>query len=314
MVGECVTRYQEHARRYYVHPDGSPTGEHVTIRNALRPLVKRFGELAAAEFGPKKLKQLREEMVKLGWCRYTINKSTAITKRCFAWCASEELIPPNVAMALRTVAGLQKNRTAAREKAPIGPVADERIDAVLPIVSGLVADICRLMRLTGMRPGEVLAMTADEIDRTDPSCWVYRPGQHKTSHKGKARSVMIGARAQEILLPRILRSGEGPLFPMTRAALRRSIVRGCSRAFPHPTIPKIKRNKRTPEQRAELQAWNKAHSWHPNQIRHTVGTEVRARYGLEAAQCLLGHSNADVTQTYAERDMKQAADVARKIG
>ena len=50
----------------------------------------------------------------------------------------------------------------------------------------------------------------------------------------------------------------------------------------------------------------------PTRIRHTVGTEVRAKYGLEAAQVLLGHSRADVTQTYAERDMKKAADVARQ--
>jgi integrase len=312
MIGEAVAHYNAHALQYYSR-DGVPTGEHVTIRAALRPLLSRYAELPVTDFGPKKLKLVREDMIKLDWSRRTINKAVSIVKRCFTWCASEELVPAHVAMAVKTVAGLQRDRTAAREKAPIGPVADELIDAVLPIVSDMVADICRLMRLTGMRPGEVLAMTAGEIDRTDASCWVYRPGQHKTSHKGKGRSVMIGARAQEILLPRILRSGEGPLFPMTRAALRRSIVRGCSRAFPH-EFRKIKPKKRTEAQKAELRAWNKAHSWHPNQIRHTVGTEVRARYGLEAAQCLLGHSNADVTQTYAERDMKQAADVARKIG
>jgi site-specific recombinase XerC len=70
----------------------------------------------------------------------------------------------------------------------------------------------------------------------------------------------------------------------------------------------------TAVQTRELKAWNKAHSWHPNQIRHTVGTEVRARYGLEAAQCLLGHTKATVTEVYAERDMRQAAEIARKIG
>ncbi len=199
MVGECIERYQAHAQRYYVHADGSQTGEALTIRVLLRPVVKKFAELPARDFGPKKLKQVREDLIAMGWTRYSINKSTSVTKRCFSWCASEELIPPQIAMGLKTVTGLMKNRTAAREKDPIGPVADEHVDAVLPIVSELVADICRLMRLTGMRPGEVLAMTADEIDRTDPTCWVYRPGQHKTSHKGKARSVMIGARAQEIL-------------------------------------------------------------------------------------------------------------------
>jgi site-specific recombinase XerC len=54
--------------------------------------------------------------------------------------------------------------------------------------------------------------------------------------------------------------------------------------------------------------------WHPNQLRHTRGTEVRKRYGLEAAQVVLGHSRADVTQVYAARDLALAEKVAREVG
>ena len=54
--------------------------------------------------------------------------------------------------------------------------------------------------------------------------------------------------------------------------------------------------------------------WHPNQLRHTAATEVRRRFGLEAAQVLLGHSKADVTQMYAERDDALAERVAREVG
>jgi site-specific recombinase XerC len=43
-------------------------------------------------------------------------------------------------------------------------------------------------------------------------------------------------------------------------------------------------------------------TWHPNQLRHSAGTEIRKRYDLEAAQVVLGHSRADVTQVYAQRD------------
>ena len=52
MVGECVLRFEAHARIYYAR-DGVPTGEHTTIRYALRPLVKRFGPLPVRDFGPK---------------------------------------------------------------------------------------------------------------------------------------------------------------------------------------------------------------------------------------------------------------------
>jgi integrase len=54
--------------------------------------------------------------------------------------------------------------------------------------------------------------------------------------------------------------------------------------------------------------------WHPNQLRHTFATEVRRRYGLEAAQTLLGHQKADITQVYAERDLTLAVRVAAEIG
>jgi integrase len=314
LVGEVTLRYFKHAQRYYVR-GGVPTGEHVTIRSSLKPLTKRFGELPAAEFGPKKLKIVREDMINLGWSRRYVNKAVCIIRRCFTWAASEELVPGEVAMALKSVQGLQKDRTAAREKEPIGPVSDEEVDAVLPHVSPVVADVVRTMRLTGMRPGEVLVMKAEEIDRSDPSCWVYRPGHHKTAHKGAHRAVFLGAKAQEIILPRILKAEpRSALFPISRAHLRTAVARGCRRAFPHPTLSKLCPVSLTAAQTRELKTWNKAHSWHPNQLRHTVATEVRARYGLEAAQVLLGHTRADVTQTYAERDMRQAADIARKIG
>jgi site-specific recombinase XerC len=55
-------------------------------------------------------------------------------------------------------------------------------------------------------------------------------------------------------------------------------------------------------------------AWSPNQLRHSAATEIRRRFGLEAAQVALGHSKADVTQVYAERDMTKAAAVMREVG
>ncbi len=132
-------------------------------------------------------------------------------------------------------------------------------------------------------------MTPAEIDRTDPSCWVYRPGHHKTAHKDKSRVVPLGPKAQEIILPRLLKAGkQGRVFPMTRSSLRTAVLRGCDRA----EVPRFG----------------------PNRIRHTVGTEVRAREGLETAQVLLGHTKANTTEIYAERDMTKAVEFARKFG
>jgi integrase len=54
--------------------------------------------------------------------------------------------------------------------------------------------------------------------------------------------------------------------------------------------------------------------WHPNQIRHTVGTDVREQHGLDGAQVFLGHSHANVTQIYAEKNAKLADAIALAMG
>ena len=61
-------------------------------------------------------------------------------------------------------------------------------------------------------------------------------------------------------------------------------------------------------------ALRRAHRWNPNQLRHSYATKVRNEHGLEAAQVLLGHARADVTQVYAERDAELARRVAGEVG
>lgn len=51
-----------------------------------------------------------------------------------------------------------------------------------------------------------------------------------------------------------------------------------------------------------------------NQLRHSRATEVRKTYGLEAAQVILGHAKADVTQIYAERNLNLAIQIAKETG
>jgi integrase len=55
-------------------------------------------------------------------------------------------------------------------------------------------------------------------------------------------------------------------------------------------------------------------TWAANQLRHSAATEIRKRFGLEAAQVALGHAAADVTRVYGERDAEKGREVARKIG
>lgn len=101
-----------------------------------------------------------------------------------------------------------------------------------------------------------------------------------------------------------------------------AVARACDRAFPVPApLARCKGETHTEwwkrlneNQREEVKTWRRAHSWHPNQLRHSFATRVRKQHGLEAAQVLLGHSRADVTQIYAERNEELAGSVAAKIG
>ena len=74
----------------------------------------------------------------------------------------------------------------------------------------------------------------------------------------------------------------------TTGSYRRAIHRGCDKKG----IPKCSHNR----------------------IRHTAGTEIRQKFRLEAAQTVLGHASAAVTQIYAERDMALAASIAKELG
>jgi hypothetical protein len=287
-VGRLALRYQDHARTYYRRPDGTQTGESETIRCCLRFLCDRFAELPADQLGPRKLAEVQADMIEQDRARQYINKAMGIIRRCFKWAVSQELVPPSVYQALLTLPPLMAGRTRAREKPPVQPATDAQIDATLPYLSKTCRDVIAIMRVTAARPGEVLCMTADQIDRSRTP-WKYTPSAHKTSYRGRRRTINLFETAQAIILPRILKSKPGErLFKINRTTLRDMIRRACDK---HGIQP-----------------------WHPNMIRHKVGTETRARDGLEAAQCLLGHSRADVTQLYAERNDRLAEEVARKIG
>lgn len=54
--------------------------------------------------------------------------------------------------------------------------------------------------------------------------------------------------------------------------------------------------------------------WTPNQLRHSAATRIRRDFGLEAASVILGHSNLQTTQVYAEADRLRALEVAEQVG
>lgn len=131
-VSELVLRFWEHAQTYYRHADGTPTSEVAVYKAALCPLRKLYGHTVADEFGPLSLRAVAEEMIRLGWCRNTVNKQASRIKGVFKWGVANELIDPSVYHGLQAVVGLRKGRTEATESEPVRPVPDDQIEAAIP--------------------------------------------------------------------------------------------------------------------------------------------------------------------------------------
>lgn len=55
-------------------------------------------------------------------------------------------------------------------------------------------------------------------------------------------------------------------------------------------------------------------NWSPNQLRHLRAGEVEERFGIEAANAVLGHTNIRTTEIYARRKLQIATEVTRQIG
>jgi integrase len=103
------------------------------------------------------------------------------------------------------------DRTVAREPRRVLPVPDDVVDATLPHVPSIVADMVRFQRLTGCRPGEVCQIRPCDVDRSG-EVWQYRPKSHKTEHHGRERIIYIGPQAQAVLLPYLLIDSQAHCF------------------------------------------------------------------------------------------------------
>jgi len=340
-VCEAIARYWDFAKQYYCK-NGKPTSEVTCIKYAVKPLKELYGSTLVADFGPLALKALQKHLIDANLSRNVINSRIGIIKRMFRWCVSEQLAPPSLSHGLDTVVGLRKGRSAARETQRVLPVEDAAVDATLPFLPEVVADMVQFQRLTGARPQEVFNLRPRDIDRSQ-KVWLYVPAAHKTMHRGRDRIIPIGPKGQAILQPYLLRDADGFCFSPAESERKRKAIlrehrktnvqpsqqdrskakpkraagckyarssylnairRACDRAFPVPDG----------YNGTEAADWRKRHRWCPLQLRHSAATTIRKQFGLEAAQVLLGHAKADVTQVYAERDLALAVRIMGEVG
>jgi integrase len=163
------------------------------------------------------------------------------------------------------------------------------------------------------------------------SSYLFSPRESQAEHAielRKARKTKVQSSQQN---PRKKHPKRIPAEKYRVTGYALAIRRGCDRAFPHPSLSpltvagfsreqrdqyqELRRSLRsndlsaerreklttaikallrqdlTEDQQAELRAWQKAHRWHPNQLRHSAATRLRREFGLDVAKAVPGHSS-----------------------
>lgn len=323
-IADICLAFLDHADVYYAASD-----EAYQYRLAIKPLSELYATLPARAFGVVEFRTVRQ-----WWLsdpkrsRQYVNKLMKRVLHVFRWSAGEGMIPP-IHETLKCVDSLKRGRTAAPESTPITCVDAKLVKATLPHLTKVVADMVRFQQLVGCRPGELVKITPSMVDRSG-EVWTISLTEHKTAYRGKSRILYVGPAAQKVLTPYLLRGADDACFSPQESERQRLEAVHAARTTPlnsgnRPGSNKLARKPRKAP-RTAFDTGSYANSiryacrrakldhWHPNQLRHSAATEIRRQFGLEAAQVILGHSGADITQVYAEKDALKAIEVARRIG
>jgi integrase len=271
-----------------------------------------------------------------------VNKRISRIKRFARWCCKNELLPPERYESLRSVDGLRKGRSGAKETEPIAPVPREHVESLLPYVAPPVAAMIQVQYLCGMRPGEVTVMRRCDID-VSGEIWLYTPEHHKGEWRGQGLIKAIPQAAQEIIRPFFKPNLDDYLFSPRDAEQWRYQNRPpfTGRQRKTPIYPSELRQREKAKARRRQQArkrqlldhydtnsYRRAITygikraaragvhiphWHPNQLRHAIATEVSQTLGQQAAQRWLGHVNLKTTDIYVEKQVRELVAIAREL-
>lgn len=106
-IVELAARFWQHAETYYRKPNGTPTSTFHNYQATLRPLKRLYGPSRDADFSPRSLKAIRQELIAAGWTRGVVNQAVNLVRGVFRWGVVEGLIPVATHTALTAVQPLR---------------------------------------------------------------------------------------------------------------------------------------------------------------------------------------------------------------
>jgi hypothetical protein len=190
LIENLIAQFLDHTEKERSYCDSSK----IRLATILGRFNELYGKQPVTQFTPAALKVVRRQFLDSGFCRDTINNYIGIIRQIFYWGSEEEIVPADVAGALRMVKSLQKGRTTAAEYDDVQPVSNDIIEKTLPHVkSEQVRDMICVQRFISGRPQDIFNMRFCDTDRSK-DIWKYTPFTHKTKHRGKVRELPMPRR------------------------------------------------------------------------------------------------------------------------
>lgn len=348
-VQELARLYIQWAERHYVE-DGKPTKTFKLQEAAAYLIADLFADKLGKDVGPSWVETIQgyllatpSERTGKPRVRTGINDCVNRCRQVFRWWARREYIAPEKYAGLRAVESLKQGRDGVEESDPVEPVDQKHVNAVLPFMPPPLRAMVEVQRLSGMRPQDVCGLRPCDIDRSG-DIWIYTPPKHKTAHRGHVLVKAIPRAAQALLQPFLDRAADSycfspqeamawryenqpvygdhqrktPLYPSETR--RRERIKADRRRKKKRVRAKRDRYDTTTYRRAIEYAIKRARKenvavddWAPNQLRHSIATEISRDISHQAATRYLGHRHLKTSATYIAVQTSEVVEVARKL-
>ena len=310
--------YLRYAEAYYGKGRHTPSAAAALAVRDFLHAGQGWELLLANDFTPKVLKAMQLYMTGRKLARSTINYRVAWIRRMVRWGVSEMLVDSDVYQALMSVTAIKKGRTEAYEPVPRQPVAWVDVE---PVFSELTAQLRAARMVTVVHrlpqrvagPGPEGRVPGGSGQRETAA---MAPTHHKTERLGHELTIPIGPQCQK-KIAKLLRPSRQKYLISPLAA------RNNGRATEHYSVQAYRLAVVRAQDRVIRDA-SKKHAtdntvyvpqhWTPHQLRHARGHMVRAKYGIESVQAVLGQASLDVAQLYRARRVDLAKQIALDMG
>lgn len=264
-----------------------------TNTSALAPLARRPADSIRAS----EILQIQDRLAETLAVR-TVNRRVRAIASVFAFGASRDLVPAEIAWGIRMIAPVRG------ETGSFGMPDIIAVRETLAVCTPTLWRMVVLQMLTGLRSGELCQIRRGDIAREGQDL-VLTIAKHKTRKTIGTKTLVLGPRAFELLEPLLTKREGEYLFTPAESEAERGRVKECRECYDSRSYYHALEFART--------AAGASH-WHPHQLRHLASTEIADVMSEQHARAVMGHTTVAMTRGYIHEQRRKAREVAEKMG